>query len=63
MPGRVVSVGVEVGQAVEPGDEVAVVEAMKMRNSLKAGVHATVASVEVQAGGVVAADQVIVRFE
>ncbi len=43
--------------------QVAVVEAMKMRNVLRADVEGVVASVEAAAGSVVGADQVVVRFE
>ena len=43
--------------------QVAVVEAMKMRNVLRAAVEGVVKSVEVAAGAVVAPDQPIVRFE
>ncbi|KAL4458176.1 hypothetical protein ABPG75_013041 [Micractinium tetrahymenae] len=63
MPGTLVSIGVLPGQHVNPGDEVAVVEAMKMRNSLRADLEGVVASVEAAAGSVVGADQVIVRFQ
>jgi len=63
MPGVLVSVNVSKGDVVEEGDEVAVVEAMKMRNCLKANGGGTIASVEVVAGASVAADQVIARLE
>lgn len=63
MPGVLVSVAVSVGDVVEEGDEIAVVEAMKMRNVLKAGGDGKVAAVEVVAGASVAADQVIARLE
>ncbi|EFN58393.1 hypothetical protein CHLNCDRAFT_55993 [Chlorella variabilis] len=63
MPGTLISVAVQPGQLVNQGDEVAVVEAMKMQNVLKANVDGVVKSVEADAGAVVAADQVIVRFE
>lgn len=43
--------------------QVAVVEAMKMRNVLRTDVEGVVASVEATAGSVVGADQVVVRFE
>lgn len=46
-----------------PHEQVAVVEAMKMRNVLRAELEGVVASVEAQKGAVLAADQVIVRFE
>ena len=63
MPGVLISVAVSAGDVVEEGDEIAVVEAMKMRNVLKAGGDGKVASVEVVAGASVAADQVIARLE
>ena len=37
MPGALVSVAVEVGDEVEPGQELAVVEAMKMLHVLRGG--------------------------
>ena len=45
MPGRVVSVHVSVGQAVEAGDRLAVLEAMKMEHALLAARDGTVAEV------------------
>jgi propionyl-CoA carboxylase alpha chain len=63
MPGVMVSVNVSKGDVVEEGDEVAVVEAMKMRNVLRAAGGGTIESVEVVAGARVAADQVIARLE
>jgi len=63
MPGMLISVAVAPGTVVEPGDELAVVEAMKMRNILRAEREGTVASVEASPGSKVAADQVVVRLE
>ncbi|KAK2079800.1 hypothetical protein QBZ16_002195 [Prototheca wickerhamii] len=63
MPGTLISVAVQPGDKVKPGDDVAVVEAMKMRNVLHAEVEGVVASVEVKPGSTVAADEVIVFFE
>ncbi|KAG7670044.1 hypothetical protein Ndes2526B_g06419 [Nannochloris sp. 'desiccata'] len=63
MPGVMVSVTVSKGDVVEEGDEVAVVEAMKMRNVLRAGGAGTIVSVDVVAGASVAADQVIARLD
>ncbi|KAI7845174.1 hypothetical protein COHA_001219 [Chlorella ohadii] len=63
MPGTLVHLAVEVGQEVNPGDEVAVVEAMKMRNVLRAEVAGVVAAVEAGQGEVLGADQVIVRLQ
>src|SRR2546423_6389690 len=53
MPGKVVRVAVEVGQAVEAGAGLVVVEAMKMQNELKSPKAGTVVEVRVQAGATV----------
>jgi biotin carboxyl carrier protein len=50
MPGLVVRVEVEVGQAVKAGQGVIVVEAMKMENELKAPSDGIVARIEVKPG-------------
>ena len=63
MPGTLVSVSVAAGDVVAPGDEVAVVSAMKMRLPLRAAVGGRVAAVEAAQGAVVAADQTILRLE
>lgn len=63
MPGNLISVDVEVGSEVEEGDELAVVEAMKMRNVLRAAGKGVVKEVAAQPGQILAADQVILRFE
>lgn len=53
MPGRIVSILVEEGQAVAKGDPVIVVEAMKMENQLKASAAGTVKSIRVSEGQLV----------
>jgi propionyl-CoA carboxylase alpha chain len=63
MPGSLISLAKGVGDEVEAGDEIAVVEAMKMRNVLKAERAGRIKEVLVQPGAVLAADQVLVRFE
>jgi propionyl-CoA carboxylase alpha chain len=63
MPGLVVSMDVEVGQAVQEGEAVCVVEAMKMQNIIRAEAAGTVAAVNVASGDSVAADEVMVAFE
>ena len=60
MPGTIVSVKVNVGDKVEKGTLVAVLEAMKMENEIFAGVDGTVASVNVSAGDSVNSQDVIV---
>ena len=63
MPGLLVRLGVAVGDRVEAGQPLAVVEAMKMENILRAGKSGRVRSVEAQAGESLAVDQVILELE
>ncbi|MBX7249605.1 MAG: acetyl/propionyl/methylcrotonyl-CoA carboxylase subunit alpha [Caulobacteraceae bacterium] len=62
MPGLVVSLEVEVGQEVKSGETVAVIEAMKMQNIIKAERDGVVKAVGPKAGDSVAADEVLVEF-
>ena len=62
MPGTVVSVKVNVGDKVESGTLVAVLEAMKMENEIFAGVDGVVASVNVSAGDSVNSQDVLVSI-
>lgn len=57
MPGRIVSVLVEVGQSVKAGQAVVIVEAMKMENELTAPIDGEVQSIEVSADQAVDAGQ------
>ena len=63
MPGRIVRVLVESGQAVEPGDGLVVMEAMKMENELSARGRGTVESVQVEEGQTVNQGDVLVVVE
>ena len=63
MPGLVVSVDVEMGQEVEEGEAVCVVEAMKMQNIIRAEASGKVKTINVGAGDSVAADEIMVEFE
>jgi biotin carboxyl carrier protein len=63
MPGKVVEVAVEVGQAVARGDKTVVVEAMKMRSTLTAGVDGTIKAVACAEGDQVTGGQVLVEIE
>ena len=62
MPGLVVSLDVTLGQAVKTGETVAVIEAMKMQNIIKAERDGVVKLVGPKAGDSVAADEVLVEF-
>ena len=63
MPCALVSVAVEVGDEVEPGQELAVVEAMKMQNVLRAEQKGKVKGVVASAGSSLEVDQLILEFE
>jgi propionyl-CoA carboxylase alpha chain len=62
MPGLLTRLDVAVGDKVEPGQPVAVMEAMKMENILRAPKAATVRATPAKAGDSLAVDQVIVEF-
>ena len=62
MPGLVKAINVTVGQEVKAGDPLAVVEAMKMENILRAERDATVRVVNAKAGDSLAVDAVILEF-
>ncbi len=63
MPGLLVGLFAEPGQKVSAGDKLAVIEAMKMENTLVAARDGVVAEVPVRQGDSLAVDQVIIRFE
>jgi len=63
MPGLLVSVAVESGAQVRAGEELAVVEAMKMENVLHAVADGTVKEVRAVPGDSLAVDQTILEFE
>ena len=63
MPGLLVSISVSEGDSVKVGDELAVVEAMKMENSLRAVQNGVVSAVRSAVGDSLAVDQVILEFE
>jgi 3-methylcrotonyl-CoA carboxylase alpha subunit len=63
MPGRVIKVSVAPGQRVAKGEEVLVVEAMKMENALRAPREGVVKSVAARVGEMVAPGVVLVELE
>ena len=63
MPGLLVKLGVKVGDQVKAGEELAVVEAMKMENSLRATNDGIVAKISADVGDSLMVDQAILEFE
>ena len=63
MPGVILSVVVTPGTRVQRGDALMVLEAMKMKNELKAPRDGVVAEIYVAAGQQVKFGETLVRFE
>jgi propionyl-CoA carboxylase alpha chain len=63
MPGLLVSIAVSEGEIIKLGQELAVVEAMKMENVMKAERDGVVAKIHAAVGGSLSVDQPIIEFE
>ncbi|UFS80110.1 MULTISPECIES: acetyl-CoA carboxylase biotin carboxylase subunit [Rhizobium] len=63
MPGIITFVAIQEGEQVEAGQALAIVEAMKMENTLRAERRATVKRIAAKAGQSLAVDELIMEFE
>jgi propionyl-CoA carboxylase alpha chain len=63
MPGLLTELAVKVGQEIKAGEKLAVIEAMKMENVLRAENDAVVKKLLAKAGDSLAVDQPIVEFQ
>ena len=63
MPGLLREIAVTEGQEVKAGEKLAVIEAMKMENLLRAEQDGTVKAIVVTPGASLAVDEVIIEFE
>ena len=63
MPGLLVSLAVSVGQEIKAGEELAVLEAMKMENTLRAERNGIVAKINFEAGASLEVGDTIMEFE
>ena len=63
MPGKVIAVKAEAGQAVSKGQELLVVEAMKMENAIRAPRDGRVKAVNAKVGDAVAPGTVLVEMD
>ena len=63
LPGTVVKVVAAAGDTVAEGDVILVMEAMKMEQEIKADKAGVIASIDVEAGAVLAADDVVATME
>jgi propionyl-CoA carboxylase alpha chain len=62
MPGLIVSINVTEGEEVKAGETLAIVEAMKMENVLRADRDLTVSVINAKQGDSLAVDAVIMEF-
>jgi propionyl-CoA carboxylase alpha chain len=62
MPGLVISIAVSEGQEIKAGETLAVIEAMKMQNVLRAEQDGTVKKIYATAGATLAVDALILEF-
>ena len=63
MPGLVIEVAVEVGQTLEKGDKVLILEAMKMENVIKAAGDGVVKAIHITQGQPVEKGQLLIEME
>ena len=63
LPGTVIEVFVKAGEVVEAGQVILIIEAMKMKNSIRSTKDGVVAEVLVSAGQTVAHKQTLVEFK
>ena len=63
MPGIIVDVKTKIGDKVEAGDGILVIEAMKMENEIQASQSGIVISVHVKKGDSVAPDETLVEIQ
>ncbi|MCB0825318.1 MAG: hypothetical protein KDC26_03950 [Armatimonadetes bacterium] len=63
MPGQIVEVSASVGDSVEMGEKLLVLEAMKMQQSISVGISGKVKSIDVAVGDQVAEGQLLALVE
>jgi biotin carboxyl carrier protein len=63
MPGRVLNISIQAGDAIAKGDNLLVLEAMKMENIIKSPREGVIKSLEIEAGATVEKNQLLITFE
>jgi len=63
IPGKVISIAVKEGANIKKGDNVCVLESMKMQVGIKSHKDGTVKSIKVKQGGIVAKNDIIAEIE
>lgn len=63
IPGTIRDIYIKVGQKVSPGQDLLVLEAMKMKNLIKSAVTGTVSAIHVEINQNVAKNELLIEFE
>jgi biotin carboxyl carrier protein len=63
IPGKIKEVYVKQGQHVKEGDKLLILEAMKMKNTVRAHINGVIKSIPVELGDMVYKGQVLIEFE
>ena len=63
MPGKIVSINVKDGQKIKSGDNLLVLEAMKMENLLTATKDTKIKKINVKTNDAVEVDQILIEFD
>lgn len=63
MPGTIVSTSVQAGDTVVEGQQLCIIEAMKMQNVMRAEISGVIDQVNVKAGDSVAVDELLISFK
>lgn len=63
MPGKVVKINCQIGDEVQKGQTLLILEAMKMENEIKAGIDGKIKSIEVKEGEALDSGQLMIEIE
>ena len=63
MPGKIISINVKEGQKIKSGDNLVVLEAMKMENLITATKDTKIKKISVKSNDAVEVDQVLIEFD
>lgn len=63
MPGLVIKIDIKVGDSVQKGDALMILEAMKMENVIKSRGEGVIAEISVKEGQAVEKNELLIRFE
>ena len=63
MPGLIKSINIKKGQLIKQGEELVIIEAMKMENILKSEKDCLVEDILIKEGSSVSTDEVLITFK